>query len=267
MEGELFRLSYSKIECFLRCPRQYWFRYVSGERWPEQRDTPAGIAGTGVHRAMQKLCLTGDPVDGEAELDAYLRMPKHAAAGPGTEWHRLALEWYAAGVEAHRSIVAEASWAEAANSVNFAGISLYGGADRVDRLGPDRWQVIDWKTGRFALGPAEDRQLDVLHVVVRGLKKLPAGATVRAVAWNLRTGEQRVRELTRGDAARQVAYLARMARQMLREREFAPSPGPQCGFCDWRDRCDAAAAVEIDGLDWVDEGLELAEAWELEPDA
>src|SRR5437762_9293767 len=98
MSNELFRLSHTKIVSFNRCRKQYWFRYVSGLEWPAERDTPAAMMGTGVHRAMKVLCETGDPTDGEHELDAYVRMPKHEAIGPGTAEHRLAVQLYANGV-------------------------------------------------------------------------------------------------------------------------------------------------------------------------
>ena len=71
----LFRLTHSKIQQFQRCRKQYWFSYVSGLDWPEQTDSPAALVGNGVHRAMQKLCETGEPEDGAHELELYLRIP------------------------------------------------------------------------------------------------------------------------------------------------------------------------------------------------
>jgi RecB family exonuclease len=255
---ELFRLSHTKVETFRRCRKQYWFAYVSGMPRPEQEDTPAALAGNGVHRAMQKLCDTGEPEDGYAELEAYLRMPKHAAAGPGTEWWEMARAWYERGIDAHRSIASEARWAEVDSwaPAPKLGITVWSKADRVDRLAPDRWQVIDWKTGRFDLDDVVDRQLDLAHVIVRTVRALPREATVRAVAWNLRTGQQRVRELTREDAARTMGYLGRMARVMQAEEEFLATPGVHCGFCGWRSRCEAAARLEEEGLDALWEDVE-----------
>lgn len=261
MTGDLFRLSHSKIEAFRECRKRYWFGYVSGLRWPEQADTPAGILGTGVHRAMQKLCDTGDPDDGFAELDAYLRMPKHAEAAPGTEWHALAFQCYERGVEAHRSIVSEARWAEMDSAAAWPsrGLALRSKADRVDRLAPDRWQLVDWKTGRYDLDDVVDRQLDLAHVIVRAVRRLPGEATVRALAWNLRTGEQRIRELTRDDAKRTMEYAARMAGVMQAEQEFLATPGPQCTFCTWRYQCEDAERAETVGLDWLELEDELPE--------
>ena len=44
--NDFFRLSYSKISCYQRCRKQYWFKYVSGQQWPPQVDSPASLIGT-----------------------------------------------------------------------------------------------------------------------------------------------------------------------------------------------------------------------------
>jgi putative RecB family exonuclease len=254
-ENPLFRLTHTKIQSFQRCRKQYWFSYVSGEEWPPGRESAASLIGNGVHRAMQKLCETGDPSDGAHELDTYLRMPKHAIAGPETEHYEVAQELYANGVAAHHSIESEDRWAELDTWVpaRSRGINVRAKVDRADRLSTDRWQLIDWKTGRFDLDDAVDAQLDIAHLVLRTMLRLPHTATVRALGWNLRTGEQRVRELTRDDARKTVDYLARYARSLQETTDFAATPGPGCTFCDWKDRCPDALAIEAVGVDFLDD--------------
>ena len=249
-----FRLTYSKMESFRRCRKQYWFSYVSGEEWPPGRESPASLVGNGVHRAMQKLCETGDARDGHHELDLYLRMPSHAIAGPETEHYPLAVQLYENGVHAHESIESEARFAELDTWVpsKKRGIVVRAKVDRADRLAADRWQLIDWKTGRFEMDDRVDWQLDIAHLVLRTQLRLPREATVRALGWNLRTGEQRVRELTRDDAVKTVDELARFTQNVQALTEWPATPGPGCTFCDWRDRCDEAEALEREGIDWLD---------------
>lgn len=258
VDEPLFRLTHTKVQSFRRCRKQYWFSYVSGMEWPPNRDSAASLIGNGVHRAMQKLCETGDPRDGEHELDTYLRMPKHAIAGPDTEHYPLAMEMYRNGVKAHESIESEERWAELDTWVpaRSRGINVRAKVDRADRLAPDRWQLIDWKTGRFDLDDTVDAQLDIAHLVLRTMMRLPKEASVRALGWNLRTGEQRVRELTRDDAVKTVDYLWRLAQRLESLTEYPATPGPACTFCDWRDRCDEAEQVEKVGVDWLDDDWE-----------
>lgn len=257
-EPTLFRITFSKMESFRRCRKQYWFSYVSGEDWPPSRESPASLVGNGVHRAMQKLCETGDPRDGEHELDLYLRMPSHAIAGPETEHYALAREIYANGVKAHESIESEARFAELDTWVpaKSRGINVRSKVDRADRLAPDRWQLIDWKTGKFDLDDKVDWQLDIAHLVLRTMMRLPKEASVRALGWNLRTGEQRVRELNRDDAVRTVDYIMRFVRTIESTEEWPATPGPGCTFCDWRDRCSEANQLAEVGIDWLDEDWE-----------
>jgi hypothetical protein len=207
---------------------------------------------------MQKLCETGDARDGEHELELYLRMPSHAIAGPETEHYALACDIYANGVAAHQSIVSEARFAELDTWVpsKRRGIVVRAKVDRADRLAQDRWQLVDWKTGRFDLDDRVDWQLDIAHLVLRTQLRLPSAATVRAVGWNLRTGEQRVRELTRDDAVKTVDTLWRWVQRLEEVTEWPAMPGPHCTFCDWRARCEEAELVEREGIDWLDAELE-----------
>lgn len=262
LEQPLFRLTHSKILSFNRCRKQYWFSYVSGEAWPPGRESAPSLVGNAVHRAMQKLCETNDRRDGAHELDTYLRMPKHAIAGPETEHFETARELYENGVAAHQSIESEERWAELDTWVpaRSRGINVRAKVDRADRLAPGRWQLIDWKTGRFDLDDTVDHQLDIAHLVLRTMLRLPHTASVRALGWNLRTGEQRVRELTRDDAVKTVDYLSRLAQRIDSLAEFPATPGPGCTFCDWRERCPEATQNEAVGIDWLDED------WEKEAD-
>jgi len=254
----LFRITYSKMESFRRCRKQYWFSYVSGSEWPPSRESAPSLIGNAVHRAMQKLCETGDPRDGEHELDLYLRMPKHAIAGPDTEHYPVAMDLYGNGIRAHESIESEARWAELDTWVpsKRRGLVVRAKVDRADRLATDRWQLIDWKTGKFDLDDRVDWQLDIAHLVLRTTLRLPATATVRAVGWNLRSGEQRIRELTRDDAVKTVDQLGRFAQMLETLDDYSATPGPACTFCDWRDRCDEADQAERVGIDWLDEDWE-----------
>jgi len=265
--SQLFRLSHSKIQAFNRCRKSYWFRYLSGEPWPPDAPNPAGCIGTGVHLAMKTLCDTGDAADGANALDLYLRMPAHECAGPGTEAHRTAFALFARGCEAHALIESEDRWAEIDTWAPWPsrGITVSARIDRADRLADGTWQIVDWKTGAFDLDEVTDAQLDIGHIALRIGRQLGSEPLVTAVAWNLRSGQQRVRVLRRGDARATMQRLANLADRMQALTVFEASPGPSCRFCDWRPQCAEAERVETVGWDaeeadqadrqWRDEGL------------
>jgi hypothetical protein len=82
------RLSHSQVEMYLRCPRQYWFRYVKGE------SRPPGVAlvlGTGTHKAVETthhhIVDHGVPAPDEMLLDAFSDKFESAAEDvDATEW-------------------------------------------------------------------------------------------------------------------------------------------------------------------------------------
>jgi CRISPR/Cas system-associated exonuclease Cas4 (RecB family) len=254
MDEPLFRLSHTKLSSFDQCHKKYWFGYVARAPKDPQSDTPAGVVGTGVHRAMKVLCDTGNEADGRHELDAYLRMPAHAMAGPGTDYHATAFELFENGCRAHASIQSEAAWSELDTWVPWRseGIAVTTKVDRADRIDPLHWQVIDWKTGKYDFGEVVDAQLDIAHLVLRTVRKLPREATVTAIGWNLRSGEQRTRVLTREDAAATMRYLSHRARQLQENTEWEATPSPACSFCDWRAQCPDADRAEYLLDEWIE---------------
>lgn len=241
----LFPIFYKKVAAFTQCRKQYWFRYLSGLPRPPAVQTPAGIVGTGVHRALKVLCDTGEAECGASELDAYLRMPSHAAASPGTNHHRHAFDLFARGCAAHESIGGDDRHAELMTWAPWpaGGVTVQARVDRVDQLSPGQWQVIDWKTGSFDYGEATDQQLDLGHIAARVSLRIRAECEVTAIAWNLRSGERRVRLLGKGDAEATLRKMAALARRMQAATAFEPTPSAACGFCEWRDQCPEAATT------------------------
>lgn len=243
---DLFRVTHTKVQSFLRCRKQYWFNYVSGFQYPDEEETAPIVIGNAVHRGMQELCESGDVDVARERVDAYLRMPKHEAAAPGTEHYDTAMEILERGIQAHESIETQRTWGELSTWAPWksAGIVVMAKADRIDLLPDGTIQVIDWKTGRFDDPALLDDQLDLSHVAVRiSLKLLPDQAVV-AVGWNLRSGIRRERPLVRDDAQTAMKRAYGLAKRMQSETEFPASPGPQCVFCRWRDRCEEAELVE-----------------------
>lgn len=242
-----FSLSYSKIQAFYQCRKKYWFRYLSRKpRPPDVLSTP-GIVGTAVHRAMKTLCETDESEAAARELDTYLRMPVHEVAGPGTEPYSEAFDLLLAGCDAHRKLMEQSQdrYAEVSATVLWrqGGVSIQARIDRADRIDDGRWVIVDWKTGGFDDDEKTDQQLDIGHLALRTQRQLARHETVRAIAWNLRTGHQRVRELTRDDAAGLLDTLSALARRMQDVTDFPAMPNALCAYCEWRPECPEGQGV------------------------
>ena len=239
--NDLFWLSHSKVQSFFKCRKQYWFQYLSGRPNPPDPMTAPGIVGKGVHEAMRVLWQTNSHGSARNELDVYLRMPDHRPhAGPGTDAFERAMAYLEHGCMVHDSITSERSWAEQEALVDSEkrGIRVSARIDRVDRIAPDQWQIIDWKTGASMRDEVTDAQLDLGHVAARATLKIPAEATVVAIAHNL-SGHvmPRRRELTRADATATMDKFAALSVRIQEETEFEATPGVYCSFCKWRPEC------------------------------
>jgi CRISPR/Cas system-associated exonuclease Cas4 (RecB family) len=264
----LFEISFAKLSVFNQCRKRYWFRYVAYNRRDPDVMHPNALVGKAVHRGLKNLCLTGQPEDGWSVIDSYLRMPGHECASPGTAAYDDALTFFAKGYEAHESVVSENRWAELPTGYRWrgGGIEVQSWIDRVDRISADEVLIIDWKTGRVDIDDATDTQLDIAHAMIRAAWRLPANVRATAIGWNLRTGEQRARKLTRDHAAGTMRFLSGVAKRMQETTEFEATPSPLCRFCDFRLQCPDA----YEHTDWNEsadspaDGDDLFEP--LEPD-
>ena len=74
-DGSILRVSKSSLMCYLKCPRQYWWRYVG---MPDIRapPTPEMLRGSDVHDSIDKYFETGeiDTLDGDAGIEAFLEI-------------------------------------------------------------------------------------------------------------------------------------------------------------------------------------------------
>jgi len=248
------RANYSMLSTFQQCRRKYWFKFVERVRVPWKQNVD-GIIGRGIHESLARYAASDDPEVGRSSLDAHLRMPNHAIAGPGTPFYEFAMALYERGVEACRSIQAQDTWIEQNLRWYWRKADLEFDAilDRVDYLGDGHWQIIDWKTGNYEFGETTDLQLDIAHAVLRAARNLPRDALVTTIGWNLRHETQRVRMLNRGHAAATMRLLLNSARKIAGNQDFSGSPSRLCAFCEFREQCDDAQFVKVGRLDWEDE--------------
>ena len=172
----------------------------------------------------------------------------------------MALELYGSGVAVHNELATPEGlrWGEKDTWIPLyrRGVTIRSRIDRIDRIGEKRWQIIDWKTGRFDPDDVTDAQLDLAHAGLRTSFRaaLKSDHTVLAKAINLRAGrEPRVRELERQDAAATVTYYSLMAKRMQAHDDWTATPGPFCGICRWQPQCPQGSADVETELDWLDE--------------
>jgi DNA helicase-2/ATP-dependent DNA helicase PcrA len=212
--GELV-LSYSSIQSYRDCPRQYWFRYR--ERLPAAHSAEA-VQGTILHEVLRRA--------GEERRTGNAITPERLHAMHGDVWEvssfpdaRRAATFRRLGLAQLEAFRASGGFertpdlVEREFSAAVDGFTLHGVIDRVDRT-DEGWLIIDYKSGRpvarsrrdlqvalYALGASTALSLDPIELEVvylaegsairlEGVPKLQAEARTIAieVAERIRAG-------------------------------------------------------------------------------
>jgi len=203
--GELV-LSYSAIQSYRDCPRQYWFKYR--QRLPAAQSAEA-VQGTILHEVLRRA--------GEARRTGSAITPERLHAMHADVWEassfpdaRRASTFRRLGLEQLEAFRARGGFertpdlVEREFSAAVDGFTLHGVIDRVDHI-QDGWLIIDYKSGRplararrdlqvalYALGASTALSLDPIELEVvylaegsairlEGVPKLQAEARTIAI--------------------------------------------------------------------------------------
>ena len=242
-------LSFSQLDSYLTCPRQYCYRYVTGLPTPPHH---ALVYGSALHAAVAAYHVSerrGHPLSEATLLEAFAE--HWQSEGFLSRTHEEAR--FAAGQAALRRFREDrlASGAppptavEAPFSVTIGEDRLRGRYDRVDR-GPGGVAIItDYKSGDVPDGRrARQRARDSLQLALYALAhQAETGALPALVQLYFLTSN------TVGAVAPDLGRLQRARARLtaaaggIRRGEFEAAPDPAtCGGCPFREICPAAAA-------------------------
>ncbi len=182
------RLSSTRLRTFLDCKRKYYFSYIKHIKSHEiPKDMPKEYEiGNAVHLALKELYIKRNSYDdvemlkkdlhkalddakGESELDSYLiaMQKKRMDSFCEIEIKRFSDGWSVA-------------YCEESMQVEFAGMTLIGQIDRIDRR-DEEIKVLDYKTGSYKLynknnfTEATDFQLEFYYLLARELGDVSCG--------------------------------------------------------------------------------------------
>jgi putative RecB family exonuclease len=246
--------SHSRLSTFENCPRQFRYRYL--DRIPVESESVEAFMGKLVHAVVEKLNLV-TATGRIPSLGAVLRRYQ-AMWDEGFDAARIRIVREGAGPDLYRAIGArcaenfyrrhypfdadETLGIEEKVQVELDGAGRYrvqGVVDRLARARDGAVEIHDYKTGQRVPPQAaldRDRQLALYQLALSA--RFP-GEPVRLV-WHYlasdrvlgstRTAEQL--EALRGETIARIDTVES-------EREFAPSVGPLCRWCEYNTRCEA----------------------------
>lgn len=236
------RLSPTRLNCYLECPRQYYFGYV--RRLPRRARSYFSF-GTSLHAALQDFHEQGgaetQPVETLLEnlqtswVDAGYQTPQEAAVR-----FDLGQELLTAYYQAAEERQAETLFVEKMLSLPLEGFVLSGRVDRVDRRPDGLLEVIDYKSGGYLPSVDElenDTAIGIYQLLVA--RKMEETPIIGAI-YNLRAN-QSVSIVRDESQLKQVESRVQSHFQVLsRDTTFTPLPGPHCRYCDYASYCPAA---------------------------
>ena len=243
--------SYSTLDTFERCPRQYAFRYLC--RLPAEQARPAATFGSAAHAAFEAFTrdrrqrsTRGEQPPGRVDLERWFESAWAATslpAEPEAETWRRRAEPMLDGFWAAESAVHFDTFGE---ELRFrlrlpldpeTLVVVSGFIDRIDRLPSRTVELIDYKTGHARAPEEAESSLQLSIYALACRDSLGLGRPERATLYFVEQ-DRRVSGV-RTDAALDAARtdLAARARQ-IRDSDFAPTPSPRsCGWCDFAALC------------------------------
>jgi putative RecB family exonuclease len=236
-------LSFSRLSRFEECARSFEAHYILGET-AEASD--ALRFGSLLHAVLDVLYSRAKGAGGEFRLTAALATEAFTAAWPksgltGQEHFVEGLRILHEYVRQHALVDGAAILGvEQEFSVRVGDHDVRGFIDRIDRLGDDAIEVVDYKSNRVVFTREEvdsSLQLGIYHLAAREL--FPRAREVRLSFHLLRHGIRLVTNRTDEQVATLREYITTLARQIAEAMSFPPRLGPHCPSCDHRRACPA----------------------------
>jgi putative RecB family exonuclease len=260
MPERLFVCTPSKLGAFEDCPRRYRYSYVDRPSPPKGPPWAHNSLGASAHTALKNWYAL--PAD-RRSTDALPTLLKATWVREGYRdvdqervIYRHALTWLEGYVGA-LDPGDEPLGVERVVATKTAVLAFNGRADRIDsRPGPSGPEavIVDYKTGRSGLDADDARGSQALALYAYAAQRVFRRPCHRVELHHLPTGTVAAHEHTEESLQRQVARAEDTARDIVAAEkavvagadpdvEFPTSPGPRCGWCDFRRSCPAGAEV------------------------
>jgi RecB family exonuclease len=245
--------SYSTLDSFDRCPRQYALRYLCGLRAEQPR--PAADFGSAAHTEFEEFTrerrqrpARGEEPPNRVDLGRFLEA---AWAGSSLPDDVAAATWLArvepmldSFWESETSGPAETIGEEMSFRLDLPmdpqPAAVAGYIDRIDRLPSGRVELIDYKTGRSGRASEAETSLQLSIYALGCRDALGLGTPERVTLYFVEQGLRLSAARTDADLDRVRDWLIGRARE-VRDSGYSPTPSSRaCGWCDFKAICPAS---------------------------
>lgn len=249
------RTSYSSLQTYKQCPQKYKFAEI--DRVPAKKSAEA-IFGTHIHKALQRMFAKDPLFPTIDELINYYHAewPAREKFGWDENTERIYKEegikiiknFYTKNAPWNFSVVDLESHFEVLIPDEKTGVLhiLAGKIDRIDKIGENEFEVIDYKTAKRL--PSQDAVKNDLQLSIYSLglqKRWPhlkpenIKVSLYFVKHNEKLSTIKTNEEIRETTTDVLATIGEIEEKLTTSARFEPIPSPLCDWCSYKKICPA----------------------------
>ncbi|MDD3013980.1 MAG: PD-(D/E)XK nuclease family protein [Candidatus Gastranaerophilales bacterium] len=174
---EKLRLSYTKMDFYITCPKRYYYRYVEKKPYYPSYKTKFG---SNLHRALKnvtEIIKSKGAIDNESQKELFEKQWSDVSKDKDKNQQlknkgELQLKLFS---ETNLTAIQNTLFIEKSFSCKLDNITLCGYIDRVDVIKDKYVEIIDYKTGNLRILYPDDLQLNFYALICRDfLDLIPA---------------------------------------------------------------------------------------------
>lgn len=244
------RLFFSSIKTYSLCPLQYKYTYIDriqNEKLVLKRDN-----GKIIHK-MLELLAPNPTFDGLECIsnETLMIFSKKYPFEQIMSCIAFVKRWFSLDKFPHRVVETEKRFSVVLRDT----FVISGVVDRVDEILPDKYNIIDYKTGDHIYGYEDIQNSLQLRIYAYAIFNLYPFLTSTLISYhNIKTGDSVSIEITRDEIVKieEILYNYLCGLFLTNQKEFNAFTGPHCIYCPHTNICQ-------DFKTWIQEDFQLKE--------
>lgn len=236
------RLSYSTINLYEQCSLRFYFRYI--KRLPTVQWDHFDL-GTFCHRVLELFYMRlaeGIPV--KQAMSMSFEETKKEFPNMKTALYaeaRILIRNFLIYLKENSSpqMIAANLSQEQEFSFDYKGWKIVGIIDRVDKIGENEYEIIDYKTTKNEQSVYKSKlQLDMYGLAL--VKKYGSDIKITGSYYLLRHGKKTSFDVTRKDMKKALEKIGKVGdsiKQSIELNDWQSNPTPLCNWCDFKLDC------------------------------
>jgi len=233
------RLSFSQIDTYQTCPLMYKFRYIFKVHSPK---TAPPTFGQVIHKTLQHF-YTNLKDGRKADKNTLLKLYESFWEPGCFEDKMQELSYKKKGemqlthyYEKNKDILQPPLYIEKLFLLNLDDITIDGKIDRIDNIGTNKIEIIDYKTGKPKDQKKADRDLQMSIYAAAVQNILPEEKLEKLTFYYLDNNEAVSTTRTEEQLEETFSGIKNIADD-IREQKFSPTEGFHCNWCAYRWIC------------------------------